>query len=83
MWGCSPNHVELLGLAARETTRDDAPLPAGAAGLRLPRDRAQTWKIGLGAWREMTERGSRARAACAAARPRRNPGTGSRTAPFS
>ena len=42
------------------------------------------WKIGLGAWREMTgEGGVRARAAAAAARPWRSPRTGPRTAPFS
>ena len=37
MWGCSPNHGELLGLAARRATCDDALLPTGAKGLPLPR----------------------------------------------
>ena len=41
------------------------------------------WKIGLGAWREMTERGVRARAAAAGAKTQKGPRTGSRTAPFS
>ena len=62
MWVCSPNHGELLGLAARGATRDDAPLLASTTGLPPAAFAALNWKIGLGAWREMTGEGGSARA---------------------